>query len=240
MKSLPAALRETVNSIGAGKPYAWLFAIVADEDYETEEGLAMYVTSYDQPLTYENLLPLPVENRTYHPFGAQIGTIQVDTAASTPAVTVSVSNVFREVSYRLEEPGSDRILGKTCVFAAVNVDHLADGPILGGAGRIRGAVVNNQVATFSVELYGLSSYQIPQAIFVVDRCAWLTQGGYGGEGCGFPLDLVNGGTHPELLSCPGTLEACTERGDYEVSIGRPRRHPVRARLFLALPRLLRR
>jgi hypothetical protein len=132
-------------------------------------------------------------------------------------------------------------MGNRVVFAAVNAEQLADGALLGGEGFIRGAVANNQSVTFSIELYGLASYEMPQAVFVVDRCTWLTQGGYGGEGCGFPLDLVTGGHDPKYLRCNGTLANCKERGDFEVgTLNRPRRHPTRARLFLALPRLTRR
>lgn len=241
MRILPPALRETVNKIGSGKPYAWLFAIVADEDWEVDpaEGLAIYCTSYDQEITYPNLLPLPEEDRVYYPFGASIGTLQADTTGNNPTLQVSVSNVLRDVSFRLET--GDGFMGRPVYFVAVNVDHLDDGPVLEGQGYIRGAAANGRAATFGIELYGLASYEVPQAIFVVDRCQWLTQGGYGGEGCGFPLDLVTGAHDPEFLTCNGTLAACKARGDFEVSVlFRPRRHPLRARLFLGLPRLARR
>lgn len=239
MRILPPDLRETVNKIGAGKPYAWLFAIVADEDYEEEAGTALYVTTYDQPLTFDNLLPLPATTRSYKPFGVQLSTIKVDTSGSTPALQVSVSNVFRDVSFRLET--GIGFMGRRCVFAAVNVDHLDDGAILEGAGYVRLATVNGQVATYSVELYGLASIELPQAIYIVDRCRWLSQGGYGGEGCGFPLDLVTGAHDPEFKSCGGTLADCKARGLFELTtLNRPRRHPMLFGGFLGLPRLLRR
>jgi hypothetical protein len=246
MRVLPANLRTTINKIGSGNPYAWLFAIVADEDYPTQSGTAMFLTTYDQELTFANLLPLPASNMIYRPFAAQVGTVQVDTTANTPSVQVSVNNVFREVSYRLEI--GDGFMDRRCQFVVVNTAQLSDGALLEGSGYVRAAVATNQAVTFAVELYGLASIEIPQAIYIVDRCRWLSQGGYGGPGCGFPLDLVTGAHDPKYLTCGGTFADCKDRGKFEsdspsgspVGLGRPRRHPMRFGGFLGLPRLLRR
>ena len=239
---LPPALRETVHKVGAGKPYAWLFSIAADEDYANEAGTAFYLTSYDQGVTYANLFDLPVADRTYQPIGLRVSTITVDTSANTPALNVAVSNVFREASFRMET--GKGFLACETRFVVVNVDQLADGAILGGQGRTRGAVVNGTTANFSIELYGLTSLTVPRQVFIVDRCRYL----YGDEQCGFPLDLVTGSHPAEYLKCNKTYSDCFERGQFESrstghpsgGLDRPRKHPMRFGGFLGLPRLARR
>lgn len=232
---LPAALRETVRKIGAGKPYAWLFAIAADEDYATETGTAFYLTTYDQPISFANLLPLPVASRTYQPMSLQVGTVSVNTDVGSPSLQVACSNAFGEVSFRMDT--GKGFMGCACAYVVVNVDQLADGAIMSGEGRVRGVALNGTTASFTVELYGLASLTVPQNIFIVDRCRYL----YGDESCGFPLDLVNGGSHPTYLKCSKTFAECKARGLFEsTTLNRPKRHPMRFGGFLGLPRLARR
>lgn len=234
MRVFPAALQAQVNKLGGGEPFAWLFAIVADEDYDTETGTALYVTSYDQPVTFDDMLN-GSGTQSYKPLAATISSIKVDMSASVPVVQVNVSNAFREASRRLET--GKGFMGGRCVFAAVDVARLGDGAVLEGQGYVRGAVANASVVTFNVELYGLASVSVPDATFIVDRCTYH----YGDDRCGFRLDLVNPGTHPQFLKCPLTYAGCNERGNFEsVTLGRVKRHPMRFGGFLGLPRLQRR
>lgn len=235
MRTLPPDLKAQVDKLGGGEPYAWCFAIVADEDYDTETGTALYVTSYDQPLTFTDLLNGAPGTQSYKPLSATVSSVRVDMSASLPVIQVGVSNVFRDVSKRLETGRG--FMGGRVGFVVVNTARLSDGAILAGEGFVRGAVANSQSVTFNVELYGLNSVQVPDATYIVDRCI----AEYGDTRCGFRLDLVNAGTHPQFLKCPLTYAGCSERGDYEsITLGRVRKHPMRFLGFLGLPRLQRR
>lgn len=235
MRTLPADLKTQVNKLGGGEPYAWLFGIVADEDYDTETGTALYVTSYDQPITFTDLLNGAPGTQSYKPLAATVSSVRVDMSASLPVVQVTVSNIFRDASKRLETGRG--FMGGRVGFVVVNTQRLIDGAILEGQGFVRGAVASSQAVTFNVELYGLGSVQVPDATYIVDRCIWE----YGEARCGFRLDLVNGGTHPQFLKCPLTYDGCNDRGEYEsTTLGRVRRHPMRFGGFLGLPRLQRR
>lgn len=235
MRTLPPALKEQLNKLGGGEPYAWLFAIVADEDYDTETGTALYVTAYDQPLTFTDLLNGAPTTKVYNPFAATVSSVAVDMSASLPVIQIGVSNVFREVSRRLELGVG--FMGGRCSFVVVNTQRLGDGALLEAEGFVRGATANASQVTFSVELYGLASVEVPNATFIVDRCPYI----YGDEQCGFRLDLVTGGHPPEFLRCGKTYADCSDRGDFEsTTLARVRRHPMRFGGFLGLPRLQRR
>lgn len=235
MRVLPAALQAQVNKLGGGEPFAWLFAIVADEDYETQTGTALYVTAYDQPLLFTDLLNGAPTTKTYNPFAATVSSVSLDMSASMPVIQIGVSNVFREVSRRLEI--GTGFMGGRCAFVVVDTQRLGDGALLEAEGYVRGATANASQVTFSVELYGLASVEVPNATFIVDRCPYI----YGDEQCGFPLNLVTVSHPPEFLRCGHTYADCFDRGDFEsATLLRVRRHPMRFGGFLGLPRLQRR
>jgi hypothetical protein len=76
----------------------------------------------------------------------------------------------------------------------------------------------NSAITFHAEPANLSDGEMPRKSIQAWRCDHI----FAGERCGF---IVDAGCPSELRVCDHTWRACIDHGDYEVSTGRPRKHP---------------
>jgi hypothetical protein len=90
--------------------------------------------------------------------------------------------------------------------------------------RLASIEASDQAVSFHCEQRNFLEWQAPQDVFVGSGCRWAKE--FGGVNCGYVINEV-----AAFTTCPGTIPACTDRGDDERVRGLPVLHPARFGAF---------
>lgn len=210
MKTLTSELLAEAYSLTNIAPWMFLFDIHA-----TDTDL-FYLTSNNEAVTFDG--------HTYQPFPIVISDFNQDNEGNLPSLTVTVSNVSREVEAYVE---SGAILDRTVYIRVVHADHLDD-----ASHQIIDRFIVTECSStvesisFTLGLPNLFEISFPRQRYIRGRCRHKyksLQCGYAGSiaACDKTLDGVNG---------------CRVHGDDEINRGLARLHPLRYGGFPGIPK----
>jgi len=174
------------------------------------------ITSHNEQVT--------VDGKTYRPFPVIHEAIAGDSAGNLPQLTLSLSNVSRELDYYIET--GKGLSGNRVEMRVYNRAAAAPSDLVAFTFEIAGVALSDTVVTARLQLPSFLRYQIPAELFVRGRCRWA----YKGEQCAY---------RGPIADCDKTLfgtNGCNVHGIDEESRGLPRLHPRR---FGGFPGLLR-
>jgi phage-related protein len=217
MKTLTAGVIAETQKAHGTTAWPWLVYIVASQSVTATE--VFRLTNHPQPIT--------IDAKTYDPYPFALGVRSSDSEGNIPSVQLSVSNIDRQIVRNLAT--ADNLLGKTCTLRQVNTANLSSAAWLETTLTIAGAVVTRAAIEFRLELPNPHDIQLPQEVFLRDRCPWR----FGSSECGFVI------TSTSSTDCDKLLTTCTTRGLEELTAGRPQLHPLRFGGWPGLPRKVR-
>lgn len=177
---------------------------------QTGTSTAMYVTSNNESVTFGG-------NR-YDPYPMTRAEIERDSDGNISDVTVTVSNVGREIT-----TNASALRGKSVTLNITNTNYLSSS--YSYTFTIKDITLSDVFATIRLGSVNLLTLDFPRERFMRTRCGWV----FGSTGCGY--DTTRSGA---LSTCDQTLNGsngCVAHGTDEVSAGRPRLHPLRFRGF---------
>jgi len=206
---LRIALREFTTA-----PWVWCWELTAERT--TVATSVFRVCNYHEPIT--------LEGATYEPFPVKLGELEQTQEGDLVTVDLSVSNVTRELAYRLEIGRG--FTGLPVVGRLCHVDTLVAGPALELRFEVGGAAVNREAVTFTLETPNFFRELAPRDAFTRDRCRHR----YKGRLCGYTGDLP---------TCDFTLADCKAHGDQAASFGLSRRWPANFGAFPGISTALR-
>lgn len=213
-------IAEAQKAHGTG-PWAFLYQLIADSTPSE-------TTTY-RLTPYPALVPLGAD--TYYPYPLTHTQVSVDDQGSLPQIDLILSNVTGELSRRCEVGRG--FMGSSVQITYTHLDHSAAGRFVEqGTFEVAGLTMMHDTIVLRLVVPGLDRLRAPQDVFARDRCRWR----YGSTECGVVLDAAMTASFPD---CPKTLDACRDRGDHEVVLGRARQHPRRYGGFPTLPRNVR-
>lgn len=168
------------------------------------------------------LVPNPTnvvfDGQTYVAFGCEIGEATQDAKGGLHELSISVSNVTREISAFIE---ANELRGRRVRVQYVNSANLADpdAVVLDETYEIMSVQVKgSQFVTFSLGHDRISGHPFPSGRFFRDNCRWIyksTECGYSGglatctkvlegtNGCRAHANVTRFGGFPLLVSVPG-------------------------------------
>lgn len=204
MRSITANLVTEKNRLSS--PSAWIPLVVLEVNASTTLRFAANASS------------LVFRGETYNSFGLEIGEVTQDAKGGLHDLSVSVSNVTREISAYIEV---NELRGARVRILYVNSANLADddAAVLEERYEIMSIhVKGSQFVTFRLGHDRVSQHQFPSGRFLRDSCRWMYKSvecGYAGglSSCDKVLDGSNGcrshsnvqrfGGFPLLTPVPG-------------------------------------
>lgn len=177
---------------------------------QTGASTAMYVTSNNQAVTFGG--------NSYKPYPMTRAEIERDSDGNISDVTVTVSNVGREIT-----TNASALRGKSVALNITNTNALSTS--YSYTFTIKDITISDVFATIHLGSVNLLTLDFPRERFMRTRCGWV----FGSAGCGY--DTTRSGA---LTTCDQTengANGCVVHGDDEVSAGRARLHPLRFRGF---------
>lgn len=208
MRTITASLIQEKNKLAS--PSAWLPLITVEVNATTTLRLV------------PNPVAVVFDGQTYAPFGCEIEDVMQDAKGQLHDVSISVSNVTREISAYVE---FNELRGARVSIRYVNSANLADpeAVVLEERYEIMSIQVKgSQFVTFILGHDRIASHQFPSGRFFRDNCRWI----YKSPECGFP---VNGA----LPTCSKTLEGpngCRSHTNVARFGGFPLLSPIAGRL----------
>lgn len=213
-------IAEAQKAHGTG-PWVFLYRLVADSNVSATPTFQLT----------PNPAPIAFGADTYSPYPLTHTQVAVDDQGTLPQVDLILSNVTGELS-RYCEVGRG-FMGSSVTITYTHADHAAAGRYVEqGTFEVSGLTMTRDSVVLRLVVPGLTLLRAPQDVYVRDRCRW----GYGSPECGVVLDSPMTAVFP---TCPKTLDACRDRGNHEVTLGRARLHPRRYGGFPTLPRNVR-
>lgn len=212
-----------VNRLEIAEPFVWLLEIEVPTDPPTRYRL----NNSNQSLEFGtdgDGAPM-----FYYPFPFEVGVIQRDAEGGQFNMTVSASNISREIQASIE--AYTGLIGQPVRIALISKALLAaNKPILDFKGEILTHVAS--ATEVSMEVGEPSSYKrkFPALRVLPHVCSF----DYGGLLCGY--DTTRSGA---LATCSKFLEGengCREHGDDEEAAGLTVRHPARFGGYPGVPR----
>lgn len=204
MRSLVASLIAEKNALAS--PSAWLPLITVE------------VTASEILRLVPNPTDIVFDGLTYVAFGCEIGELTQDAKGGLHELSISVSNVTREISAYIE---THELRGRRVRIQYVNSANLGDpdAVVLDETYEIMSLhVKGSQFVTFTLGHDRISSHPFPAGRFLRDNCRWIyksSECGYAGglATCAKTLEGSNGcrahanqsrfGGFPLLVSVPG-------------------------------------
>lgn len=171
MKSLTSALIAESNKLA--DTGAWLALVSVD----IADGTILRLTPNPAGITFDGV--------TYQPWPMQIDQVQQDSRGGLPDVTVTLSNVTREISAYLEV---NDVRGRRVTLQYVHSANLADATAIAVDERyeITAVRVRAEVATFVLGHERMESHIFPGGRFLRDHCRWI----YKSAECGYAGSLA--------------------------------------------------
>lgn len=218
-------LRRTFERFGSGH-WTWLYEIVVDENYTTNQRTLFRLTPWANELT--------LDAKTFYPAPIQFSQIEAVADGDLPTIEVSVSNADGKAGRYATYGNGFR--GHRVTIYGVCVEAIELGPFVTvdttcrSVGIAVGAAIDSRVVSLQCELSAaLVNSEFPRKSFDPRRCRH-TQ--YGRGRCGM---IINANTPANLLSCPRTWSACNARSAWMASEGLPQRLPQRYGAPVNLP-----
>lgn len=202
---------------------AWVWLIEADVDGTN----CIRVCDSAASITYGG--------KVYVPFPLSIEGLASDTAGTLPQVTISVSNLSREVSDQLD---AGNLIDRRVQIYMMNRADTAFA-FDRGLWRILDATLDERLATFRVGPYGLFDAPFPARRQARTRCDYI----YGGSECQYKIALPNlvSGTYPNFAgsTCDLSLDGgngCRAHGANATANGLPAFWPSRFGGHIGIPK----
>lgn len=204
MRSLTAALITEKNKLATTS--AWLPLITV----EVTEGTLLRLVPNSSNIVFDG--------QTYNAFGCEISETTQDAKGGLHELSISVSNVTREISAFIE---ANELRGRRVRVQYVNSANLADpdAVVLDETYEIMGIQVKGaQFVTFTLGHDRISGHPFPSGRFYRDNCRWIYKSvecGYSGglatcakvlegtNGCRAHANVTRFGGFPLLVSVPG-------------------------------------
>jgi len=225
--NIPNALQDARHKLHDAGSWIWLLGVqVPSTPNKTRYRFANYTsdvvfdtTTAGVPLTWKR-----------YPFN--VGEWEFRSDGSLVSVTVTVSNVTREVGLAIES--YDGLVGSEAEIRLVHSSALANAAAKWlYEGKITSCKVTNESAAIVIGARDIMRIQSPFARFSKHRC-WVQ---FGGPLCGYVIPAIPGETVGTGFStCAKTIAECEERGLDEVARGFPLKHPEKWGGFAGLPR----
>tara|TARA_R110000737_G_C14593127_1_gene487893 strand:- start:513 stop:1187 length:675 start_codon:yes stop_codon:yes gene_type:complete len=211
------------NQLESELPFIWLYELQTPDDPPQR----YRVTNFTQRVYFGE--DSSGNRLRYDPIPVVHGAVEENTEGALPSISITLGNVGSIMASTFD--GADGFVGmpfRISLVSSLELDNPAAAII--NDGSVVSCSISSEVITLSVSAFELYQQEAPAFLFSRRRCRFA----YGTGSCGF--DLAAAGIPTALLACNGTIEACTERGDDEVSRSRPRLHPLRFGGFPGIPR----
>lgn len=207
-RATPASWLAEVDRIHGTTPLAWLFEIPLHVSASLHVRAA--ITPHPTPIVFSGAV-------TYLPWACKLSALEEDLDSSIPQMSLQVSNHGRfAMRYLMPTDRSVGPVGRMLEARLVKLDDLANPWLF--TWRIAAAAADDKSVTFRLEPPNWFELDVPQDRFQQGLCRLR----FGQQSSGCPY-VVNASA--AFRDCPGTLAACTARGDDMVVRGLPRLLP---------------
>ena len=225
--NIPAALQDRRHALHDAGAWIWLLGIqVPTTPNPTRYRFANYTSDVQFDTTTAGVA------LTWKRFPFQVGEWNYSGDGSLPSVTVTASNLTRELGLAIEQ--YDGLIGSEAELRYVHSSALSSPAAqVPFQGRITSCKVTTQAAAIVIGARDIIRIQSPFARFSKHRC-WVQ---FGGPHCGYVIPASPGETIGTGFStCSKSLAACEERGLDELARGFAQKHPERWGGFPGVPR----
>lgn len=214
--NVSAHLRGVSQKLKPTKPWCWLVKLTLDEQPDPDPTTVLCITDAEEAIAF----PVDGVPTTFYPFPLSFGDLELDAEGNLPALSLSVSNVTRELGPYLE--AGLGFLDQKVRLWLVNREFLSDyHDSISFDLQVAAAALNNEALTLDLRVSQLYERRIPQENVQAWGCTALYKDG---RTCPY---------RGALVSCRHNLEDCVLHGDDMVAHGYPRVLPMRIRGFPA-------
>lgn len=169
--------QQQIGALSNQFPFVWLFEVRVPSDSASRIRIANYTkdVTFGQDSTGADIV------YTKWPF--QVEDLNEDSGASLPTITVTVSNITREIQAFIEE--YDGLVGQQCELQLVNVSTLASGAYLEYTGEVIALQADESAVALEVGSYNLQRQVFPSNRALKNFCRHR----YQGNRCGYTGSL---------------------------------------------------
>ena len=174
---LDGAQRQQIGALSNQYPFVWLFEVRVPSDPVERILIANHTAdvAFGQDSTGADII--------YEKWPFDVEDLSEDTGASLPGITISISNITREIQAFIEE--YDGLEGEPCKLQLVNVTTLASGAYLEYSAQILTSQADESVVAVEI-----GSYDLQRQVFPSNRAIKLfCRHRYQGIRCGYTGSL---------------------------------------------------